>query len=266
MKYFSLFKKIPKWLSDFIKVGLYLTLYYFIFNLFIPGLRPFLEWASTRKFVIIQSIGALATSFAVGYSLIDIRNKWKFEKMKFSFEAEPLIKPLHMPVSRMLNKVSLGDKIERKVNFISGEYLDLFVIQNYGRGIANEVKIFLSQDLLFEDKTTLVDGPFELTPNETQLISKDYFYNEQNLTKINWLQNFYIKLEYCSFLSNSKFIVIYKADVRLARMNSRDINNPVTEQKPGEFPNIELSNQEDLYSYIHNFTPISKEQVDRELF
>lgn len=181
-----------------------------------------ITWVLTRKFVIVQSIGSLATATAIIISLIDFKRRWEFEETKFNFESDPNILPLPILVNGKDNPINT-------TNF-------KFNIKNTGKGIASKIEIYICQDDSFHIDKTIQDVCYNLSATEPVNISQislshlvDSQEQENKIQNIDWSKDFYIKIiSKSNYSKNRIFTDTHKAEIRESPPNHFYIHNIVT--------------------------------------
>lgn len=260
----KIYSKIPKIAQSFIWFCIFGLIILFAVFIYTKLGEFILPWANQRKFVIIQSIGSLATATAVIITLRDINKRYEFEQKKFHFESDPYISIIPIitnPVSIVVNDNQVA---QFNKNLLTQSDFKFNLVNN-GNGIAGNVDVFICSDNLFETDTTICDKIFNFTAKETTAITTSHLYKKQNI-KIDWYNNFFVKIIYKSNYSSVRiFEDLYKIEVKKVTVIRQIIDPNVENEVQPLFEQANTPNQSEVtvkieqveHSYIHNIIPIS---------
>jgi hypothetical protein len=251
------YNKIPKVYQNFLWFCIFSLILYSIFLIYSELGKSIIPWANQRKFIIVQSIGSIATAIAVIISLTDIRKRWRFEELKFHFESDPciLVAPLFTELKSLI-------EIDNKRQFSNYNFITInhnkFSLFNNGKGVASKIEVYICQDGLFELSETIKDLIYNLSPGNSAIISTDHFYNGQ-IRNLDWTRNFYIKLVYYSNYSKTRlFEDLYKAEVKEVKNIIQNFIEQQTQElfETNEIRQGSVTERSSSESHIHNIVPV----------
>jgi hypothetical protein len=256
------FRRLPNILQNFIWICLFGFVSYLIFLIYSKLGESILPWMNQRKFVIVQSIGSVATAIAVSITLMDINNRYQFEQKKFHFESDPYISIV--PIITNPVNILVDNQVAQFNKCLLTQSDFKFNLINNGNGIAGNVDVFISSDNLFETDTTICDKIFNFTPKESTSITTAHLYKKQNI-KIDWKNNFFVKIIYKSNYSSIRiFEDLYKIEVKKVVVIRHIVDQSAQSEVQPLFEQTNTLNQTEVtvkleqieHSYIHNIIPI----------